>query len=62
MYLSTKATLKKIAIRRDGKSPDQTVISKFGVFQSDIIEILEQSKVKRCKDSMKCDQNNKRKQ
>ena len=26
---------KKIAIRRDGKSPDQTAISKFGVFQSD---------------------------
>ena len=40
----------------DDKSPDQTAISKFGV--SDIMEILKHSKVKTCKDSMECDQNN----
>ena len=39
----------KIVVRRDDKSPAQTTISKFGVFQSDIMEILKQSKVKRCK-------------
>ena len=47
----------KIAIRGDGKSPDQPAISKFSVILIDIMEILKQGKVKRCKDSMKCDQN-----
>ena len=49
----------KIAIRRDDKSHNQTPISKFVVPQSDIMELLKQSKLKRCKDSMKCDQNTK---
>ena len=53
---SIPITFLKIAIRGDGKSPDQTAISKFSVFQSiSCTYILNESKVKRCKDSMKCD-------
>ena len=39
-------------MRRDGKSHDQTAIPKFVAFQSDIMDILKQSKVKRCKESI----------
>ena len=39
-----KITLSQIATGRDGKSSDQTAISKFDVFQSGIMEILKLSK------------------
>ena len=39
-----KKKKKKKAIRRDGKSLDQTAISKFGVFQSDILKYRKRAK------------------
>ena len=54
--------IKKNSHQKRWQIPGQNAVSKFGVFQSDIMEILKQSKVKRCKDGIKCDQNNKWKQ